>query len=1116
MDLRLPMVIAREGGRRVRAWLPHWPELSVSGTSLSELRDDLALLVMERLEKTRPAQAFRYQHAPHLALRHVKVDRVAFDRDLGLRYTLKGRVAVLVEKWPGEPFWIATPTRLPQAQFALADPAELDLALSLALEAWCLRHRVESLAEWSVERNEELDLLEVDADAPTVLPRGVPRPRRRKPARKGKKGASAERPAEEAEDLEQRRNRRRLTVRTLRAVAQNLAHQARDERLPRAFGREGLVRSLLEALGGRDGAAVVLVGGSGVGKTALVHEVTCRLVAQQREAGTRRDVWRMDGNQFIAGMSYVGQWEARARELCQELVETSDILYVDDLAALVYAGRTGKSQTHVGQYLEPYLARRELTVVAECSPERFEKVREEAPSLAALFDVVQVPPLSTADTLPVLLGVVRELEAQTGLGPGALRPRVSPAVQELLLELSGRFSAHQALPGRAVQLLHRVLSERGTVLRRERRYRVSDVFAAARRQTGLPDFVLGAEAPRKREEIVADLSAQVAGQPEAIGAVADAVLSLQLSLQDPTKPLANYLFVGPTGVGKTETAKALARYLFGSAERLVRIDMSELASPDALRRLVGEAGGPDGELTCALRTQPFCVVLLDEVEKAHPRVFDALLQFLGEGRLTDARGHTADGRNAVVIMTSNVGVREAASRTGFMQGDASAAAQHYVSAARAFFRPELFNRLDRVVPFRSLGEDALKVVVEHALADLLSRRGVRRGNVLVEVEPELLDLLVTQAYDPRYGARPLKRALERHLAVPLAHHLLRRGAEDLALVELLRGAQELQLSVRILRRAPAVAVPSFAEKTVAQLGALAAEAVERLRELVDGAQAAALRKERNRLLARGALRGAESALTLLDRLDALGAQLTELQETELEPVRFEEEEDGPVRRVKAARKAPPRPMAGVRGVEVRVSGEAIVRRVAPALQQLLAELVMLEVEVPASAEAPQSVVLLIEPIGAANRQALEVVVKAVPVELLGGVKVEEPEAPRATGSSVPRAVFLFEGAGAGQLLAAWNGYALVDTVDGLGVLRRGLVRLTALVAPPGGAVAAVAAYDARKRQEREARRSRGLGAGEEEPPVVLESVGREGVARFVASGLLASEPRIHLAAWLAE
>ncbi len=1150
MDLKLPLILAREGGRLVKAWLPHWPDVSGSGTSLSELRDDLALKVMERFEKEPPAQAHRYQHAPHLLLRHVKLQTEARDRELGLKYALEGRMAVLLEKWPREAFWVATPTRLPQARFALEEPEELEQALRRVMERWCLDHRVETLDAWSVTRNEELDILEVDADAPTVLPRGVPRPRKKRPAKKpgASKKAAAKEPPETEEEREQRRNRRRLSVRTLRTIAQNLAHQARDERLPRAFGREGLVRKLLESIDGREGAAVCLVGRSGSGKTALVHELTRRLVERQKASGTRRDVWRMDGNQFIAGMSYVGQWEARARELCTELVETGDVLYVDDLAALVYAGRHSKGDTHVGQYLEPHLARRELTLVAECTPERFEKVREEAPTFAALFDVIQVPELTEAQTLPVLLGVVRELEGSIELASGALRPRVSPAVLEVLLTLSGRFGAHQALPGRAVRLLQRVLSEPGWPQGRERRYKVVDVYSAMRRETGLPDFVLGAAAPRKREEIVADLSAQVAGQPEAISAVADAVLALQLSLQDPTKPLANHLFVGPTGVGKTETAKALARYLFGSADRMVRLDMSELSSPYSVARLVGEAGGADGELTTALRTQPFCVVLLDEVEKAHPRVFDALLQFLGEGRLTDARGHTADGRNAVVIMTSNLGVREAVSRTGFSRGDVGGAAQHYVSAARAFFRPELFNRLNRVVPFRSLDEAALKVVVEHALSDLLSRRGVRRGNVLVEVEKELLDLLVTQAYDPRYGARPLKRALERRLAVPLAHHLLRRGAEDLALVELLRHGDDLSLSVRVLRRTASVPVTSLDALKLPQLTEEAKAARERLVALEASAAAERLRSERRRLLGGGSSKrsllppftpspstplgtgyvegrsgpAADFVLGLLDRLDSLSATLTDLEESELEPERFDEEElSEVVREGRRPGRPPSRPVARVRGVQLQVSDEAIVRRVAPRLQQLVEELTLLEVELRASVRAPERVALLAERVGAAGPQALQAALTAVPVQLLGGTRLEEREDGWAPASSAgvegrlpKRVAFAFEGPDAQRLLARWGGYAVLDTVDEAGVLRRGLVRLSALPVGEEGFSAALAAHDAQVKAEREARRAGGLKSGGQDGEVILEKVGREPPVTFVATGLKAPEQRAHLAACL--
>ncbi|MFP2912916.1 AAA family ATPase [Pyxidicoccus sp. 3LFB2] len=308
---------------------------------------------------------------------------------------------------------------------------------------------------------------------------------------------------------------------------------------------------MVDALEGREGAAIVLVGPSGSGKTALVHEVVSRLTARQDAAGTRRDVWRVDGNQFIAGMMYVGQWEARARGVVQELMEVADLLYVDDLASLVYAGRTNNERTNVAQYIEPHLARGELTVLAESTPERFERVREEAPTFASLFRVVHVPALDARATLPALLGTLRELEAANDRGA----VRLSPLALETLLDLQQRFVAHEAFPGKAVRLLRRVVSRPGTEEAGLRRFTQEDVTSAMREQTGLPDFVLGSAPPKPREVLEREMAAQVAGQPEAVSAVVDAILTLQRSLQPPDKPLATYLFVGPTGVGKTETAK---------------------------------------------------------------------------------------------------------------------------------------------------------------------------------------------------------------------------------------------------------------------------------------------------------------------------------------------------------------------------------------------------------------------------------------------------------------------------------------------------------------------------------------------------------------------------------
>ncbi|WP_164019439.1 AAA family ATPase [Pyxidicoccus trucidator] len=1085
MDLKLPLVVAPLGGRLVQAWVPaFWPRLSGVGPSLSMLRDELALAVMERFEKESPSNVAAYQFPPHLALRHVKVDTEARDREKGKRIVLQGRMAVLLEKWPRDDFWVVTPTRMPEARFAVAHPDALPQALARRLAAWCLEHDVDNLDErWGMGR-ERLDLLEVDAYAPTILPRTPPKPptppRRRKPKEKKKEDEPA---PETPEQREARRNRRRLSLVELRAVARNLSHGARDGALERCFGREALVREVVDALEGREGAAIVLVGPSGSGKTALVHEVVSRLTARQDAAGTRRDVWRVDGNQFIAGMMYVGQWEARARGVVQELMEVGDLLYVDDLASLVYAGRTHNERTNVAQYIEPHLARGELTVLAESTPERFERVREEAPTFASLFRVVHVPALDARSTLPALLGTLRELEAANDRGA----VRLSPLALETLLDLQQRFVAHEAFPGKAVRLLRRVVARPGTEEGGLRRFTQEDVTSAMREQTGLPDFVLGSAPPKPREVLEREMAAQVAGQPEAVSAVVDAILTLQRSLQPPDKPLATYLFVGPTGVGKTETAKALARTLFGSEGRLVRFDMSEFVSAASITRLLGMPGAPDGELTTALRTQPFCVVLFDEVEKAHPRIFDALLQFLGEGRLTDGAGRTVDARQAVVVLTSNLGVREAASRTGFNRSPEGAEA-HYLSSVRAFFRPEFFNRLDRVVPFRSLTPAALRVVVEHALESLLSRRGIRRGNVLVEVESPLLDLLVEQAYDPRYGARPLKRALERRLTVPLAHHLVWRGAEDLARVELFRRGDDMGLSVELMVREPAWAPEQDpAAWTLMDVSRVLEQTVARL----DG------------------LSGVEAspdAAELVERLERLSAEAVDIRENELAERDFLEMEAPVPKEIVRGDHWNRHPGRG--GLRARptyssvpqpVSQEERLRRCRPLVVNLRDEVEWLAHQLACRERGPDVRVVLVEGLGDTPVSALDAVVRALPqdlgrsvvheerVEPDGRVAWAEPGSQRPAGVRVRRIAVGLAGFGLAEVLAPLEGYALVESLRG-DIVRPAPVRVELLAGDVGlldDVSRAVATRDAVRATEREARRA-GTAQAEGAGRVVVE------------------------------
>ncbi|AEI68297.1 AAA family ATPase [Corallococcus macrosporus] len=1078
MDLRLPFVVAPRGGRLVEAWVPaFFPALHKVGPSLSTLRDELALAVMERFEREPASRLAQYQLPPHFALKQVTVGAEARDREKARNILLEGNMTVLLEKWPRDTFWVVTPTRLPEARFALSEPAALPQALARRLVAWCLEHGLDSLDEQWTQGRERLELLEVDAYAPTILPRTPPRPRtprRRKPRTPAKEETAPETP----EQREARRNRRRLSLVELRAVARNLSHGARDDTLERCFGREALVCELVEALEGREGSALVLVGPSGAGKTALIHEAVRRLTARQEAAGTRRDVWRVDGNQFIAGMMYVGQWEARARGVVNELMEVGDLLYVDDLASLVYAGRTRNERTNVAQFLEPHMARGELTVLAESTPERFERVREEAPTLASLFRVIHVPALDARATLPALLGTLRELEAESADSS----VRLSPVALETLLTLQQRFVSHEAFPGKAVRLLRRVLAREGSVEAGTRRLTTGDVIAAMREQTGLPDFVLGSAQPKTREALGWELGRQVAGQPEAVAAVTDAILTLQAALQPPDKPLATYLFVGPTGVGKTETAKALARTLFGGEQRLVRFDMSEFVTSASITRLLGRPGAPDGELTTALRTQPFCVVLFDEVEKAHPRVFDALLQFLGEGRLTDGAGRTVDARQSVVVLTSNLGVREAATHTGFHR-TADSAEVHYLSAVRAYFRPEFFNRLDRVVPFRPLTPAALRVVVDHALEALLSRHGIRRGNVLVEVEPRLLDLLVEEAYDPRYGARPLKRALEKRLTLPLAHHLVRRGADDLARVELLRDGDALRVCVELLVNAPAwPPEPPVSSWTLAKISTELTALSARLESLMAAAEAAR---------AAGA-EGSVEERELLERLHRLRLEATDIQENELVSRDFEDSES---RVTKVMRQVTSHAHhVGHLGLRHRpvyqerplpVSREEQLRRSRPRVLSLRDEVAWTEHQLASRERGPDVITVLAEGLGDATPSAVWTAANSLPTALAettvfleavhadGRVEWFSGSDERSDDLELRRVVVRLSGLGLREVMAPLQGYALVELDQGAST-RPVLVRLEHLagaVTDLGDVAREVAARDALRGAERAALRA---------------------------------------------
>jgi ATP-dependent Clp protease ATP-binding subunit ClpC len=595
----------------------------------------------------------------------------------------------------------------------------------------------------------------------------------------------------------------------LRSVGRCLDQLYPDE-LDRAALREREVVELVRRLDARDRRPVLLVGPRQCGKTAVVHAaVATRVAAKERKNLHKGNVWLLSPQRLVSGMSYVGQWEGRLLAILKHARKRGHVLYFDDLIGLFFAGQTSQSSLSAAMVLKPHLEQRTVRVLAEITPEQMRVLQERDRGFADLFHVLPVREPNDADTTRILIDCQRRLEGRHGC---AFAPDALPAA----VDLARRYDRNVAFPGKAATILTRLAVRAAAnrvdyggsiqLVRQRPTVNRDAVLADLAARSGLSLAFLDPKERLDRDEVRDKLAAMVVGQANAIEALADVVSVAKARLNDPDRPLASFLFLGPTGVGKTECAKATARVLFGDAERLLRVDLNEYNQPGSAARLVGTFAQPEGLLVAAVRRQPFSVILLDEIEKADRDVFDVLLQLLGEGRLTDALGRTADFTNTIVLMTSNLGVREAEGNLGF--GSPSEKDGAYTRAAERFFRPEFFNRIDRVIPFRKLERAELARIARRLIDEVLAREGFASRQCALNVTPEAIERIVDAGYDPALGARAMKRAVERELTRPAAAKLAALSLNEFAVVTVRAETDRLAVTVGSPGFAPRAASPT--------------------------------------------------------------------------------------------------------------------------------------------------------------------------------------------------------------------------------------------------------------------------------------------------------------------
>ena len=560
--------------------------------------------------------------------------------------------------------------------------------------------------------------------------------------------------------------------------------------LPKTYGRVEEVEALARALAGRKSS--VLIGPHGVGKTAVVKKLLHYLREQRLGVLAGASVFEISTAGLCSGTRYTGQQEEKIASLLRH-ASPDRLVYVPDLWNITQAGSYEGNPRGVYDLMRPGIESESLVLFGEMSAGRWDKLCREYPTLERDFATIAVAPTSEEETRDILLRTAADLGSNVMFEKAAI---------ERVYSLTKKFMPTQSFPGKGVELLRR-LAHTARSANGERRARPIDeefVEVELAKQTGLPMHMISPRVTVSYEDMRVFLTERVLGQSEAVAAVADVLALYKTGLSNPDQPAGVLLFVGPTGVGKTELAKATAEFLFGSRDRIFRIDLSEYKDFHSFEKLIGNPrDDTTGLLTDHVRQNPFTVILLDEFEKGHANLADLFLQVFDDGRLTDAQGETVGFHHALIILTSNVGsdVASLESSIGFA-GESRASGKRIEQAARraleSHYKPEFLNRIDRILVMQTLKRDDLRRIARRELGKVYKREGLIDRDLLLEIDDGVIDLLLDKGTDPKYGARPLKRAIEELLVVPLARSLLSQDWRRFQLLRIARSGESVELT----------------------------------------------------------------------------------------------------------------------------------------------------------------------------------------------------------------------------------------------------------------------------------------------------------------------------------